>query len=313
MSNTDFERPAHWTNDRQFFFKYMNRATGRIVLKNRTLRWSTPGTLNDPYDMQFDLQIDIDREALKATVLEKLWDAFYGDQPAPVGNPFGAVIKGVRDVFPNLTRQAFDIKFGAAIDKGFAGGERTLPEVLERVRALMADTKILCLTESPDSTTMWAYYAEQHQGVVLQFRSVPELDSPWGVARPVQYLADMPRLLDNAFLADMLSGRISMDVGSIMDRMIYTKSSEWAHEQEWRICSGVGRDRKAPHEDIPFNPLELEAVIVGCRMPEEDRAEFSDLSRRLYPQAQLLKAEKAERKFQIQIKPLENAPNEKHI
>jgi hypothetical protein len=38
-------------------FKYVSREVGKLVLANRTLRWSTPGTLNDPYDMQFDLQL----------------------------------------------------------------------------------------------------------------------------------------------------------------------------------------------------------------------------------------------------------------
>lgn len=81
--------PPHWLNARLFFFKYMTRATGRIVLKNRTLRWSTPGTLNDPYDMQFDLHIDVDREEAKKLVDANLWDAFYSDDVAESVNNFG--------------------------------------------------------------------------------------------------------------------------------------------------------------------------------------------------------------------------------
>jgi hypothetical protein len=72
-------------------YKYMSRQTGRVVLANRTLRWSTPRTLNDPYDVQFDLHIDVDREAVRAASLDKMWDAFYGNAPAPVGNRFGAL------------------------------------------------------------------------------------------------------------------------------------------------------------------------------------------------------------------------------
>src|SRR4051794_34870497 len=43
------------------FYKYMSPATAHAVLGNQTLRWSTPGTLNDPYDMQFDLKYEVDR------------------------------------------------------------------------------------------------------------------------------------------------------------------------------------------------------------------------------------------------------------
>lgn len=305
MLNSGFERPSHWTNDRRFFFKYMNRATGRIVLENRTLRWSTPGTLNDPYDMQFDLHIDIDREAVKVATLQKLWDAFYGDQPAPVGNILGAVIQSVRGIFPQLTREEFNREYGETIDGGLSRMERALPGVQNEVRSLIAEGKILCLTELPDNIMMWTHYAESHQGIVLQFRSVPKLDSAWGVARPVQYLADMPRLLDNDFLADMGSGLVSMDAESIMDRLVYTKSAEWAYEREWRVFAGGGRNSHAFHEDLAFNKLELDAVIVGCRMPKEDRTAFAVSTRRLYPHASLLQAEKAGNQFCLEIKPLE--------
>jgi hypothetical protein len=71
-------------------FNYVSREVGRAVLTNRTLRWSTPGTLNDPYDMQFDLRVDIDKEAVKTPALGKLWEGHYGKQPAPAGNRLGA-------------------------------------------------------------------------------------------------------------------------------------------------------------------------------------------------------------------------------
>jgi hypothetical protein len=151
---------------------------------------------------------------------------------------------------------------------------------------------------------MWAHYAEQHQGLVFRFKSVPELDSAWGIARPVQYLANMPRLLDNDFLADMMSGRISMEVKAIIDRLIYTKSSEWAYEREWRIFSGAGRNQSASYEDLRFSPYELDAVIVGNRMLDDDRAAFSALTRRLYPHAQILQMVKRERHFQLEVVPL---------
>ena len=73
MNNREAKAQENWKNDREFFFKYMSRDTGRIVLENRTLRWSTPGTLNDPYDVQFDLQFDIKRDVVKQTTLDKMW------------------------------------------------------------------------------------------------------------------------------------------------------------------------------------------------------------------------------------------------
>src|SRR3979490_3166383 len=87
----------------QNLFKYVSRKVGELVLTNRSLRWSTPGTLNDPYDMQFDLQVDIDKEALKAAGLRKVWEAWYGDQSVPAANRLGLAIRTLRETFPQLT------------------------------------------------------------------------------------------------------------------------------------------------------------------------------------------------------------------
>jgi ribosomal L7/L12-like protein len=288
----------------EFLFKYMTQATARSVLQNGTLRWSTPGTLNDPYDMQFDLQFDIDPEAVRKLALDKAWDALTGDKPAPVGNALGALIRALRGTMPGLTREEFDRTFGAAFDKGLAGMQRALPELRRDFRALLAQSKILCLAGTHDNMKLWKCYADEHRGVALKFRSVPGLDSPWSAARRLEYPANLPNLLDNDFLADMASGRVSMNGRVIMNRMVYTKGTKWADEQEWRIYSGVGRNPEAPYEDILFNPLELDAVIMGSQMPEPDRVELSNLTRRLYPHAKILCANLDENESRLQIVPL---------
>jgi hypothetical protein len=77
----------------EVLYKYMNAGTGRIVLSNGTLRWSTPATLNDPFDVQFDLGFVIDKAKAKSAALEKLWAAQYGVEPAPVGNIVGELMR----------------------------------------------------------------------------------------------------------------------------------------------------------------------------------------------------------------------------
>lgn len=305
MTSTNSKRPAHWNNDQQFFYKYMSRSTGKIVLENGTLRWSTPATLNDPYDMQFDLHMEVDHETVKALALQKLWDAFYGEKPVQVGNALGVTIQFLKGKMPRLKREEFNQEYGEAIDEGFARLESALPGGQEEIRLLMAKSKVLCLSEAPDNPIMWAHYAEQHHGLVLRFRSIPEFDSPWCVARPVEYLEQMPRLLDNDFLAEMASGQVSFNAKELMNRLIYTKSVEWAYEREWRISIGAGRGPNAPYEDITFHNQELDAVILGCVMLEEDRKVFVELTKSLYPHASILEAKKSDRKFQFDIGKLE--------
>jgi hypothetical protein len=269
-------------------YKYVSRHVGELILKNRTLRWSTPGTLNDPYDMQFDLRLDLDKEAVKATALGKLWAAFYSSEPVQAGNRFGAAIKLLRGQFPPLNKEEFNQHFGKAIDENLAGMDAALPDLQKDLRAHLATCKILCLTGAPDKLLMWYRYAEQGSGMVLRFKDAPGVDSPWSGARRIKYYANMPLLVDNDYLADMLSGRASMDAQSILHHMVYSKSLEWAYEREWRIFTGQGRDPEAKFENVQFNAQELDAVIFGHRMSDVDRNAIAEITRRQYPHAQLL-------------------------
>jgi hypothetical protein len=289
----------------EFFYKYVTRRVGELILKNRTLRWSTPGTLNDPYDMQFDLRFEIDKDAVKAAAIEKLWTAFYGPDPLQIGNRLGATIHLLRSRFPRLDKDEFAKEFGTSIDQAFTAMERTLPGIQKDLREYLASCKILCLTAAPDKLLMWHRYAEGGSGMVLRFKTPPGVDSPWPTARRINYLSNMPVLVDNAFLADMLAGRVSMDHEAVMHRMVYTKSLEWAYEAEWRIFTGQGRDPKATFEDVHFNVLELDAVIFGYLMPENDRNTLTEIVRRQCPHAQLLQLRKtAQIFFRLEIVPL---------
>jgi hypothetical protein len=242
--------------------------------------------------MQFDLQVDVDKPAVKVAALSRLWEACYGGQPGLTGNHLGRVIEMLRRQFPQLTKELFNRELGNIIDQTYDEMERLLPDLQADLRSHLAKCKILCLATVPNSLLMWYCYAEKCSGIALRFKCAPELDSPWPTALPINYLANMPRLVDNEFLADMLSGRVSLDHKSILHKMVYTKSIAWAYEREWRIFSGEGRDPSASFEDIKFDALELDAVIFGYRTPEKDRTAFSEIIRRQYPHVQILQLRK---------------------
>jgi hypothetical protein len=286
----------------EVLYKYMNAGTGRIVLSNGTLRWSTPATLNDPFDVQFDLGLVIDKAKAKSAALEKLWEAQYGVEPAVVGNIVGELIANARWSFPATNKVEFDRDFGEVFDESMARMEAVLPELQQNIREKMARSKLLCLTGLPDNPVMWSHYADNHQGIVLQFGAPAGIDSPWRLAKPINYQDDMPRLMDEEFLSDMFAGRVSLDVKELIDRMVYVKASQWSYEREWRLSAADGRSPDAPYEDIPFHPEELEAVVFGARISSFDRAEVGELVSRRYPQAELLQAELGTQAFRITLR-----------
>jgi hypothetical protein len=285
----------------EHFFKYTTRSTAEIVLKTSALRWSTSALLNDPYDLQFDMHLEIDEEKLKRMALDKLYDAWYGAGPyvpAP-RNISGLLISACRSTFPKMSREQFDLEFGDSILEGLKNVRDNLPEKHAAFRQYAATAKVLCQSEVGDSLPMWTYYAEHHKGVVLRFKPTIELDSIWLMAKPIHYADNMPRLFDEEFLSNLSAGTQDIEPKDLVDRTMFTKARDWAHEREWRVYMGAGRDPAAQFEDLRFHPKELDAVILGCAMPEPDRIKLSKLCRSSHPHAQVLQARKDDHQFKL--------------
>jgi hypothetical protein len=285
----------------EFFFKYATGRTARIVLETQKLRWSTAVRLNDPYDLQFDLHLEIDPARLTRLALEKLFNAWYGAEPykAAPGSRLGMLITAFRGKARQLSREQFDAKFGPSILQGLKHLQANLPNGQAALRQLATKVTILCQSAVGDSLLMWTYYAEDHKGVVLRFKPSVELDSVWLAAKPIRYSRTMPRLHDEESLSDILAGILRTDEDYLRHRTFYTKALEWAHEQEWRLCNEAGTGSNAQYEDVGFHNQELDAVMLGCAMPEEDRGAIAALVRSRYPHAEVLQARKHDKEFKI--------------
>lgn len=283
------------------FYKYMTYNTAKIVLENQTLRWTTPATLNDPYDIQFDLRIDFDRDKVLKNALDKQWKVFSGELTAYPGNPLSVIMDLLRPYLREMPKELFIEKMEAGIKKSFAELDKKIQQTRQITREELSTCKILCLTDSPTNQLMWAYYADSNKGVVLQFQDEPGESSPYQLAKKVSYMPDIPMLFEEDELSDFLAGLTIFDPSKRTEALIYTKSEAWKHESEWRISAGHGRSKFAPHEDKAFGSRELTGAIFGCRMPPEQKSALSSIIMDLYPHVEIFQAVPANHSFQLEL------------
>jgi hypothetical protein len=269
------------------FCKYLSPAAAKAVLSTRSLRWTTPGKFNDPFDVQFDLSIQANLTEVKAQALSRLWRGHVSDEEPKSGNALGELMRVARPFLKGMSFEHFCREFEDAVGSGLERGVAHLPRLNQELRAKMADSKILCVSEVLDSLPMWAYYAQDHRGVVLRFKTVPGIGSPWHLAEAIRYCEHMPLLCDEEFLIQLMSGAVSFDVRKMLHQLVYSKALGWSHEREWRLFAGSGRNPTAEHEDVPFDRRELDAVFIGCRASAEDREFFCKLVASKYPDASI--------------------------
>jgi hypothetical protein len=113
-------------------------------------------------------------------------------------------------------------------------------------------TLFVCsMTERFDSGSMWGLYAERHQGIVCGFSAVIDkiCVSRANLAK-VTYAQERPQM------------PLPAVDPSILRKAVRTKSTDWAHQQEWRLISDNGTDEF-------LSPCDVSEIIVGYKSPVE--------------------------------------------
>lgn len=292
-------RPPAWSHDRKCFYKYMTAATAKAVLGNGTLRWALPKLFNDPFDVQFDLQVKYDRERVVERALVNIIDLYMGRRHVASGNALADGVKWLRKAAPGLKEADLREKFRKSMYEGMATAERNMPRSHAEMRAVLDQLKLLCFSEVQDNILMWAHYGEHHTGAVLEFSCIEKFDSAWGAAKPVRYPENMPVLVDEEKLMKVLSGEGTIATPDLFDEAVFVKAKDWQYEKEWRLVGGWEKDQVAEH--IPFQPEEMTAVYLGCRISDANSAAIKKTASEKYPHAAVYNGSKSSTRFAVEF------------
>ena len=278
---------------RRPLYKYMSPQTACIVAESRTVRYSSPLTFNDPFDVQAGLHFSFDIGSLPGKVLSRLDDLAKSPLPPTVDaeDVWGQLVLLVREHY-----HSHGVPEVLKTDRGVEPLGRIVSAIRETQRQyqehwwsrLLPGVRVFCVSEVHDNLLMWAHYAQDHTGAVFEFWSLPEEDNLLSVAAPVEYVPSPPSFFtEKEFIDDLLSLK-RLDAQSLYRRYAYVKSDHWAYEQEWRVWYPFSDS--TDHDLIPISTAELKAVYFGCRMDPEVQRRLTTLLRVGFPGARLLKA-----------------------
>jgi Protein of unknown function (DUF2971) len=139
---------------------------------------------------------------------------------------------------------------------------------------------------------MWSHYADNHQGVCLEFAVEDPL---FGFAQEVMYLSSYPQWAPHSLM--------STDEPSVL----LTKSDDWQYEHEYRIiglAEGVSRPLVQQHplilsgDFLRFRKGALQAIIAGC---EANHEKVKTIAQAIDPSLKVKRAVRARSKYRIEI------------
>jgi len=242
-------------------YKYRSMKTWRdrrkvkdILLRNR-LYFATRLGFNDPFDCRISPSWDDSTtEEWRQTLLET-------HKIMPVPEEWKENVEGYVEE---------SLKGGVNVEECKAAYERCLDNF-----------RVLCLCQQPDGILMWSHYANNHEGVCLEFEV--RKGSFFMDAKPVQYPKDYPQF------------KATIGIEKLANGIVGTKAKLWEYEAEWRVG-------KLDQNALSNFPTEcLSGVILGCQVSDKNEALICKwLTKRISP-ATLYRAVKEEHKFAVRI------------
>lgn len=207
-------------------------STDRAIkfLESRTIRFTQPSFLNDPYECHLTL----DRAARQA-----LLDDF---------------AQGYRRHFSGLSEEKVQ-------ERAKANEPTIIENALLNYRRIRNELGVLSLTEDPLNLLMWAHYGDEHRGIVVELDFThPSLFMTSAGGK------EFAGLFAVKYTSEKVCGIPTPD--NVIETLV-TKSPEWEYEKEWRFVRTLNL-LKEVKDDIyvaEIAPEAIKRIILGARFP----------------------------------------------
>lgn len=266
------------------------------VLMHAQLRYSPLGAFNDPFEGRPSISGLLAEDQFLPTVaqtIEDIWQGEYDKLPLTVRNAMSA------DQYKAIVI-AYAAAKGPELRAAFS--DLTAPSVRAFHESMDKHVGAACFSEVPDSLLMWAHYAAEHSGFVIEFDANNEH------FHQAQGPSDEFRHLRRVLYRE---ARPRETLGNLDGTQVFlVKSGHWSYEREWRVFRALREAAKTIDGD-PFSvhlfsfPREaVRAVILGARARSRTKEAMADLlSSQAYSHVALKRAHPDETHFLLRIAP----------
>lgn len=167
--------------------------------------------------------------------------------------------------------------------------------VRERMRDILKETGMVCLSATAKSPAMWAHYAERHRGVAF------EMEFPETELKKVNYVEHDERVV---FAAERIVDQTNFK--TFAEELIARKAHCWAYEKEYRWVfplqsPGVFMDDNGRF--FRHFPKELRRVILGADCTLNAGAVRKALNEVGFDDVLIDRARLSDRMFAVEIDP----------
>jgi hypothetical protein len=245
------------------------------IFKNAEIWFAAPIDLNDPFDCNMRLHFN-----------------------GSTDNDWVEYIDDIISQFPSLKKRLEMVKS----QKKWSTTPGISDVGANQHKNHYVDSSLFCLSKKNNSVPMFSYYADGHSGIAIEFsfsdQEVPcgfsyNLSGEIGVSNEgmlvfadVNYMPTFPELNFHRI----------RKTDKLIPHLIFTKSKEWEHEEEFRIFR-----RNIAKSSVPFDRKLITRIIFGCKTTNVEVEIVKDWLKNWPSKIVLSKAVPSTDRFELQI------------
>lgn len=249
------------------------------IIQSRSLFYATPSSFNDPFDCNLKLHVN--------DSTDEEWIGYLDDMIA-INPKDGSKLSEVKN------------------RRLWVSDPRLRDIGRDANRKHYEDSSVLCLSRRPDSIPMFAYYGDDHYGVVIELEFADDeypCGIPYGDPSERENLYDRKVVAHNVKYASKipeLNYHRMYKTTQMVENILFTKFDGWKHEEEFRIFR-----RGVSASAVQFPPAMLTRIIFGARTTGNDIALVKQWLAAHGDPVILAKAEVSSVDFKLDIKDFE--------
>jgi hypothetical protein len=261
-------------------YKYLDFNGAEKTLGRCSVKLSAAAAFNDPFDMNIEEALGSNPDEFEEKLASAHFDFLCSDinhanlRADDYREKIIMMNMALHDASPEMIESLKkEVTAELAEELDPARLEQNCHAVVEKISNDLKTWGIFCASKRKDSLLMWAHYADHHRGAVFEFVPHVAKDSTFIAAQPVQYLRERPLLyrtpaeyIRHTHLMTLFDSTME-----VINRIIYSKSPEWAYEEEYRLAIPDFIPAPEKFMTLRFHREELAAIHLGCRMPEEHK------------------------------------------
>ncbi|TDP26846.1 DUF2971 domain-containing protein [Halanaerobium congolense] len=247
------------------------------MIKDGEIWLSSARNFNDPFD----------------TAITHNFDELY----KPIAEEWARSV--VKREKPDLTNEEIKIYASKKLTEIRNNPDEYFKKAKERIIEIQYNKFGICsFSESDNNILLWSHYTKNHAGVCIGFNTEVIFNYANQIAEKEQELLDLVKVkYSNEYPKySLFKSKLKEELSDIFN-LLYTKSSDWSYEKEYRLIYW-GKTNFG----IELGSKAISEVILGCCITREHRENILNICTSLDDSPSVYQAVKSDSSFSIELK-----------